>query len=77
MMTDTGELLNDSSSWADPITNLTAKDCKSYSAECRHTYIDSFLSWSFLVDLDKAQREVSVFDRWGEYAVEYATRSFV
>ncbi|KAL8286288.1 hypothetical protein RQP46_004776 [Phenoliferia psychrophenolica] len=45
-----------------PITNLTAKDCKSYSAECRHTYIDSFLSWSFLVDLDKAQhmRERSI-----------------
>ncbi|KAL8279398.1 hypothetical protein RQP46_008210 [Phenoliferia psychrophenolica] len=55
-----------------PITNLTAKDCKSYSAECRHTYKDTFLAWDFLVDLDKVLSHVQVIDRWDirERAIE-------
>ena len=47
-----------------PITNLTAADCKSYSAECRHTYKDTFLAWDFLVELDKVKEVVGVIDRW-------------
>ncbi|KAK4702707.1 hypothetical protein P7C70_g3519, partial [Phenoliferia sp. Uapishka_3] len=47
-----------------PITNLTADDCKSYGAECRHTYKDTFIAWDFLVDLEKVKQEVPVVDRW-------------
>lgn len=55
-----------------PISNLTAKECKSYSAECRHTYRDTVLAWDFLVDLGKVRSEVDVVDRWDvrERAVE-------
>lgn len=47
-----------------PISDLKAEDCKSYSAECRHTYKDTFLAWDFLVDLDKLGDKVKVVDRW-------------
>ncbi|GAA5859823.1 hypothetical protein JCM1840_006471 [Sporobolomyces johnsonii] len=48
-----------------PITNLTAAECKSYSPECRHSYLDTFLAWDFLVDLDEAEKTgVDVVDRW-------------
>ncbi|KAK4698619.1 hypothetical protein P7C70_g7655, partial [Phenoliferia sp. Uapishka_3] len=61
-----------------PITNLTEKECKSYSPECRHTYKDTFLAWSFLVDLERVEKGergeggVGVVDRWDirERAVE-------
>ncbi|GAA5971093.1 hypothetical protein JCM21900_000395 [Sporobolomyces salmonicolor] len=48
-----------------PKTNLTASECKSYSPECRHSYLDTFLAWDFLVDLDEAKKTgVDVVDRW-------------
>ena len=55
-----------------PITNLSAAECKSYSAECRHTYKDTFLSWDMLVDLSKVKEEVKLVDRWDirERAIE-------
>ncbi|SCZ90965.1 BZ3500_MvSof-1268-A1-R1_Chr1-3g02428 [Microbotryum saponariae] len=55
-----------------PITNLTSKECKSFSAECRHTYKDTFLAWSSLVDLTVLQKEVKMRDRWDmrERAIE-------
>lgn len=55
-----------------PITNLTAKECKSYSVECRHTYKDTFLGWEFLVNFDGIARELGVVDRFDirEKAVE-------
>ncbi|KAM0749365.1 hypothetical protein T439DRAFT_363921 [Meredithblackwellia eburnea MCA 4105] len=48
-----------------PVTNLTERECRSYSPECRHTYRDSFLGWGALVDLDKV-RELGVRtrERW-------------
>ncbi|GAA6022512.1 hypothetical protein JCM11491_001701 [Sporobolomyces phaffii] len=56
-----------------PITELTAAECKSYSPECRHTYRDTFMSYDFLVDLDRVRMEgVEIVDRWDmrEKAVE-------
>ncbi|GAA5875903.1 hypothetical protein JCM16303_004037 [Sporobolomyces ruberrimus] len=56
-----------------PITELTAAECKSYSPECRHTYRDTFMSYDFLVDLDKVRKEgVEIVDRWDmrEKAIE-------
>lgn len=47
-----------------PITELTAKECKSYSPECRHTYKDTFLAWDSLVDLEKVSSDVKLVDRW-------------
>lgn len=47
-----------------PVTELTAKECKSYSPECRHTYKDTFLSWDSLVDLEKVSGDVKLVDRW-------------
>ncbi|GAA5838393.1 hypothetical protein JCM9279_003230 [Rhodotorula babjevae] len=47
------------------IPGLEPEDCKSYSPECRSTYRDTFLSWDFLVDLDRARAVgVDVVDRW-------------
>lgn len=48
------------------IPGLKPEDCKSYSPECRFTYRDTFLSWDFLVDLDRARKDVGVevVDRW-------------
>ncbi|GJN92275.1 hypothetical protein Rhopal_005305-T1 [Rhodotorula paludigena] len=47
------------------IPNLRPEDCKSYSAECRFTYRDTFLAYDFLVDLDEARKVgVEVVDRW-------------
>ncbi|BGP28789.1 hypothetical protein JCM10296v2_000525 [Rhodotorula toruloides] len=47
------------------VPGLGEKDCKSYSPECRFTYKDTFLSWDWLVDLEKAREEgVRLVDRW-------------
>lgn len=47
------------------VPGLMAEDCKSYSPECRSTYLDTFLGWDFLVDLDKAREVgVDVAGRW-------------
>lgn len=56
-----------------PITELTAAECKSYKPECRHTYRDTFMSYDFLVDLDKVRDEgVDIVERWDmrEKAIE-------
>jgi hypothetical protein len=56
-----------------PITELTSAECKSYSPECRHTYRDTFMSYDFLVDMDKVRAVgVEVVDRWDmrEKAIE-------
>ncbi|GAA5896363.1 uncharacterized protein JCM6883_006880 [Sporobolomyces salmoneus] len=56
-----------------PTTELTAAECKSYSPECRHTYRDTFISYDFLVDLDKVREQgVEIVDRWDtrEKAIE-------
>lgn len=47
-----------------PISDLTSEECKSYSAECRHTYQDTFLAWDFLANLDQLDGVVKVVDRW-------------
>lgn len=47
-----------------PISDRKPEDCKSYSAECRHTYKDTFLAWDFLADLDVLGESVQVVDRW-------------
>lgn len=55
------------------VPGLDASSCKSYSAECRFTYQDTFLAWDFLVDIDRATEVgVNVVDRWDmrEKAVE-------
>ncbi|BGP12547.1 hypothetical protein JCM10213_004868 [Rhodosporidiobolus nylandii] len=47
------------------VPGLTDEECKSYRPECRFTYHDTFLSWDFLVDLDRAKAVgVDVVDRW-------------
>ncbi|GAA5932367.1 hypothetical protein JCM3775_001204 [Rhodotorula graminis] len=47
------------------VPGLKFEDCKSYSPECRFTYRDTFLSWDFLVDLDRARAVgVDLVDRW-------------
>ncbi|GAA5903202.1 hypothetical protein JCM8208_002236 [Rhodotorula glutinis] len=47
------------------VPGLKPEDCKSYSPECRDTYRDTFLSWDFLVGLDRARAVgVDLVDRW-------------
>ncbi|GAA5922041.1 uncharacterized protein JCM15063_003168 [Sporobolomyces koalae] len=56
-----------------PITNLTEADCKSYSAECRHTYRDTFLDYKSLVNLEEVEKQgVRIATRWDmrEKAIE-------
>lgn len=46
-----------------PVTTLTAAECKSYSMECRHTFKDDFLSFDFLINLEKLKGTVKMVDR--------------
>ncbi|GAA95578.1 uncharacterized protein L969DRAFT_58563 [Mixia osmundae IAM 14324] len=44
--------------------HLTAEECKSYAKECKSTYKNTFISWDFLADLYKAERDIRLVDRF-------------
>lgn len=43
---------------------LTEDECKSYAKECKSTYQDTFVAWSFLADIELAAMRVPLVDRF-------------
>jgi len=43
---------------------LSEDECKSYAKECKSTYQDTFVAWSFLTDMDLAETRLPLIDRF-------------
>lgn len=42
----------------------SVEECKSYAKECRSTYHDTFVAWSFLTDMSLVETKLPVVDRF-------------
>ena len=47
-----------------PVIAPSVEECKSYAKECRFTYHDTFVAWSFLTDMSLVETKVPVVDRF-------------